>query len=152
MQSREFEGYMACLIPDYAAEIAANYDLPLDRARARAERETADELPQGPDTEGHDLLVITGATGTDPIGYVWYSAKPAAKSAFIYDFQILPAHQGMGHGTRALRALEHLLIAGGISEIRLRVAADNARAQHVYAAGGFRVSGINMSKQLAVQE
>jgi len=147
MKATEFAAYLAYFIPDYAAEIAANYGLSETEAFARASREIADDLPDGPQTPGEALLCIVNEVD-DHIGYLWYRPDPAERSAFISDFHILAAHQGRGYARQALNALESRLAESGIIEIRLRVAASNERAQHVYKASGFRTTGMNMSKRI----
>lgn len=47
-----------------------------------------------------------------------------------------------------LRMLETTLQQEGFTQINLRVAGDNEQARHVYAASGFRVTGVNMNKRL----
>jgi ribosomal protein S18 acetylase RimI-like enzyme len=151
MHRSEFSGYLDYFIPDYAAEISTNYDLSSTSALAQAKREIADELPDGPDTHGQMLLCITDdARGNDDlIGYLWYHPDKDSRLAFISDFHILAPHQGNGYSKRALSALEATLADAGFGQIRLRVAADNERAQHVYRAGGFRTTGINMNKWIS---
>lgn len=70
------------------------------------------------------------------------------RSAFICDFYIYPAFQGLGLGKQAMAAFEHALKSQGIGQIKLRVAGDNQRARHLYDAAGFRVTGVNMSKNI----
>lgn len=82
------------------------------------------------------------------VGYLWYKPDPAMRTAFIYDFHILTACQGMGLGKQSLAAFEAYLRIEDIKEIKLRVAGNNARAQHIYEASGFGVTGINMSKSI----
>lgn len=151
MHRSEFSGYLDYFIPDYAAEISTNYGLSSAAALAQAKREIAEDLPDGPDTPGHVLLCITDdATGNDDlIGYLWYRPDEDSRLAFINDFHILAAHQGNGYGKRALSALEATLSREGFEQIRLRVAADNERAHHIYRTGGFRTTGINMSKWIS---
>ncbi len=151
MQAHEFPAYCDYFVPDYAAEIVANYRLPEPEALSRARRELVEDLPDGPATVGHFLLCITNEdTGTAPvIGYLWYRAQVEGKVARILDFHILDAVQGQGYGKRALEALEARLYAEGYSEMRLRVAADNARAHDIYRAQGFHATGINMAKRIA---
>jgi len=148
MRSAEFPAYLDYFIPEYAAEISANYGVSDTAALAQARREIADDLPDGPDTHGQVLLCITADGDDDAIGYLWYHPDKDLRLAFISDFHILAAHQGKGFGTRALSALEAALSDAGFEQIRLRVAADNQRAQHIYRTGGFRVTGVNMSKQI----
>lgn len=149
MTAAEFGPYRACFIPDYAAEIAANYDVPLPAATDRAEREIERDLPDGPHTPGETLLCIVEDTlGQSPVGYLWHRANAGGGHSFLLDFQIVPEHRGKGYGAAALAALEAELARSGIGELRLRVAADNDRAQHLYRTRGFRTTGINMSKRL----
>lgn len=153
MTPAEFPAYRAAFVPDYAAEIVSNYGLSPAAAEAQAEREVDRDLPAGPETPGHVLLcVIDETTGDGPIGYIWYRADEDAGYAFVLDFQILSRHRGRGHGGRALAALEGLLAGAGFVEVRLRVAAENIRAQKLYQSGGFRPTGINMSKRFTRQD
>ncbi|WP_395450011.1 GNAT family N-acetyltransferase [Aminobacter sp. UC22_36] len=150
MRNDEYSGYLSYFIPDYAAEISRNFDMSEAQAFARARQEISDDLPDGPNTDGEVLLTITdSALGSDVvIGYFWYRPDKTAHSAFISDFHILPAYQGNGYGKGALAALEATLSQAGFEQIRLRVAADNARAHHLYDVVGFRTTGINMSKRI----
>jgi ribosomal protein S18 acetylase RimI-like enzyme len=150
MQADEFDDYLAYFIPDYAAEISANYDLDSAAARARAEREAAADLGEGVETEGQVLLCIAKADDPDmaPIGYLWCKPDADAGIVFISDFYVFPEQRGMGVARGALAALERWFADLGHQELRLRVAADNARAQKVYQAAGYRVTGINMRKAI----
>lgn len=146
MRGDEFDGYLEYFIPDYAAEIESNYGLGLEEARARAVREIGEDLAQGVETVGQVLLCIINAE--DLVGYLWYKPDHTARTAFIYDFYILPAHRGQGYGKQALIQLETHLATEGILQIGLRVAADNAPAQSMYNKGGYRTTGINMIKRI----
>lgn len=146
MREDEFDGYRDYFIPDYAAEIVSNYGLSEAEALAKASKEIATQLSEGAATTGHVLLCITIAA--EVVGYIWYRPNHDAKSVFINDYCILPAHQGKGYGKQALAALEAQLVKDGFSQISLRVAADNERAQHVYLQGGFQATGINMIRRI----
>lgn len=146
MRADEFDGYRDYFIPDYADEIASNYGVSMTEALAKAATDINGVLTQGVATAGHILLCITNTTGV--IGYIWYRPDHDAGSVFISDFCILPAHQNKGYGTQALTNLESQLIEDGFTQISLRVAADNPRAQHVYSQGGFRATGINMVRRI----
>ncbi|OJF92426.1 GNAT family N-acetyltransferase [Pararhizobium antarcticum] len=147
MRDVEFAAYLAYFVPDYAAEMATNYGLSAAQALTRASAEVADDLRGGPRTEGEVLLCLVDERDT-LLGYLWYRPDIAQRSAFISDFHILPAHQGKGFGKTALGLIEARLAAEGLTEIRLRVAADNVRARHVYETSGFRTTGFNMSKRI----
>ncbi|WP_115419384.1 GNAT family N-acetyltransferase [Ensifer sp. M14] len=148
MLESEYAGYLAYFVPDYAAEIAANYGLPDADALAQATSEIAEDLPQGVDTPGNVLLCLIESANAAHVGYLWYRPDARGRSAFISDFHILPEHQGKGLGKLAMAALEIELSAKGFEQVKLRVAENNRRARHVYEATGFRVTGTNMSKTL----
>lgn len=149
MSNSEYEAYLDYFLPDYAQEIIRNYGRSDDEARLQAQAEIAHGLPDGPHTEGQKLCtIVESEPHPTRIGYVWYRPDAKTQSVFIYDFCILPDHRGEGLGKAALRALEIELAQQDYREIRLRVATDNLRAQHVYQAGGFRVTGINMAKRI----
>lgn len=150
MRESEYTAYLDYFIPDYAAEISANYGLSEGAALEQAKREVADDLPDGVNTVGQTLqcLVEASASSETHVGYLWYKADTAKRSAFIFDFHILPAFQGKGFAKKALEALEDELKAADIRQIKLRVAGNNGRARHVYEAFGFGVTGINMSKAI----
>lgn len=148
MTEEQYSAFLAYFIPDYAEEIASNYARSMNDALKQAETEIAHSLADGPRTKGHSLCNIIDSDLQAVIGYVWYRPDEVSRSVFIYDFSILPAHRAKGQGKAALLALENMLAKEGYREIKLRVAADNGRAQHVYQAGGFRITGINMAKQI----
>jgi ribosomal protein S18 acetylase RimI-like enzyme len=148
MSDAQYSTYLTYLIPHYAEDIASNYGRSYEDALAQAKAEAERHLPDGRKTEGHTLRNIINGTLHTLIGYVWYRPDEATGSVFIYDFFILPEHRDKGQGKAALQALEMVLAADGYREIKLRVAADNPRAQHVYQTGGFRATGINMAKKI----
>jgi ribosomal protein S18 acetylase RimI-like enzyme len=131
MRDREYSDYLEYFIPDYAAEISANYGLSSLEALAQARREVADDLPLGVDTPDEVMRCVINQT---------------SETESVVDFYIFAAHQGKGFGKQALKALETELARTGFEQIKLRVAEDNKRAKHVYDITGFRVTGVNMSK------
>ncbi|MFT9017497.1 GNAT family N-acetyltransferase [Acetobacter malorum] len=146
MQENEFSRYTDYFVSDYAHEISENYGLSLSDSLKQAQETVETSFPQGPLTESETLLCIIKSG--EIIGYIWYRPDQNNKSVYIYDFHILPDQQGQGYGKQALKTLEENLSQQGFKHIKLRVAADNTRAQHVYEASGFRVTGINMNKTI----
>jgi len=151
MRNNEYPAYLEYFIPDYAVEIASNYGLSESASIAEAKREIATDLPDGVNTSGQVLLCLVDRSDSaeNLLGYLWYKPDVAMRSAFIYDFHILAAHQGKGLGKQALEILERELQGKGFAQIKLRVAEDNNRARHVYEVAGFRVTGVNMNKVIA---
>ncbi|MEF3091149.1 GNAT family N-acetyltransferase [Raoultella scottii] len=150
MQEADYAAWLAYFIPDYAAEIAENYGLSAQDARAQAQQEIAESLPDGASTPGQVLLCLIERVGDaeQHVGYLWYKPDAKMRSAFICDFYIHAASQGKGLGKQAMAALENDLRQQGFVQIKLRVAGDNARARRLYEASGFGVTGVNMSKNI----
>lgn len=153
MRRKEFEHYRAHLVTDYAAEIARNFHVSLPTAKAQAEHEIARDLPDGIDTAGQVLsCIIDDELEDTAIGFFWYQPDKETRIVFIADFSIVTTHRGKGFGTRALALLERELADAGHEQIRLRVAADNPGAQHVYRSRGFRITGFSMSRAIGSEQ
>ena len=58
MRDDEYLAYLDYFIPDYTAEITANYALSPSDALAQAQREIAADLPDGVNTRGQILLRV----------------------------------------------------------------------------------------------
>mgnify|MGYP000846921011 FL=1 len=148
MSDTDYPDYLAYFIPDYAKEIVENYRLTEEAALQHAATEIGASLPEGVNTPGQTLLTVV-RDSADAVGYLWYKADPLLKSVYVNDFYIFPQYRNQGLGRLALAQLEHNLRDQGYQQIKLRVAAGNKTAQHVYAASGFNVTGINMNKLLS---
>ena len=144
LHSDEFAAYAAYFVPDYAADLVANHGLTERAAMAKAQGDLDSAFPKGPVSPGQSLLAIV--LNAALIGYLWYEMQATGTVAFVQDFHILPKFQGRGLAKAAMAEFEAQLRGAGVSLIRLRVAPDNPVARHVYEAGGFRMSGINMYK------
>ncbi len=147
MRPDEFAAYSAYFIPEFAADLAANFGLSPPEATAEATRDLAAHLPQGPQTPGQDLYCILGAAG-GVVGYLWFERQAANTRAFLMDFHILPPFQGLGIAGQALAAWESALSDTGVRDVRLRVSPDNPRALRTYESAGFRVTGLAMAKPI----
>lgn len=148
MNDKEYLTYVDYFVSDYATEIASNYGLSELAALEQANQEISDNLPDGANTHGQELVcVMKEIDSTETlIGYLWYKHDTSLRPVFIYDFCILEEYQGNGLGKQTLQAFERNLRTKGFEQIKLRVAADNERARHIYEATGFRVTGVNMCK------
>lgn len=150
MTENEFPAYLDYFVQDYADEIESNYGLSQPDSLARAKQEITELLADGVNTHGQVLLCIIAHSDevSTHVGYLWYKPDTALRTVFIYDFHIFNASQGQGLGKQSLRSFEEVLRDKDFKEIRLRVAGDNTRAQHIYEINGFGVTGINMSKSI----
>ncbi|MEP7454575.1 GNAT family N-acetyltransferase [Phyllobacterium sp. SB3] len=150
MRADEYPDFLDYFIPDYAIEIAVNYNLEAAAAKNRAISEIEQDLPQGVNTVGHSLTcIIDFQIGVEHLlGYLWYRTNVEKSELFIYDFYVFPREQGKGYGKEAMRLLEEEAAKSGVQQIKLRVAANNPRAKKLYDNCGFHVTGINMSKHI----
>ncbi len=148
MNADEFINFIDYFVPEYAVDLAASYDISNTKALERAQRAVVEYFPEGVETKGHVLLCIVDADSSENLGFLWYQPKENDRSAFIYEFHILPAFQNKGLGKKSLAVLEKTLSKEGFKTIQLRVAPDNAGAKHVYDVSGFKVTGISMSKSI----
>jgi ribosomal protein S18 acetylase RimI-like enzyme len=155
MREEEFSAYREYFIADYGGEISRNYAKPLDRALKLAEEDIDASLPQGPLTPDNELMCIdlcdsnpNEAGRTRLLGYLWYTLQEDKAAAFICDFFIDEEYRGSGHGKSALGTLEQSLHLQGVTQIKLRVAHDNKRAQKLYETVGYKITGVNMAKNI----
>lgn len=87
---------------------------------------------------GSPTLSICELDGTC-VGKVWLSVSETDRSTGSIGYWLLPVGRGRGLATGAVRLLSTWAIRElGITNLRLRTAADNTRSQHVAERSGFR--------------
>jgi aminoglycoside 6'-N-acetyltransferase len=92
------------------------------------------------DPDLHPLVIEHAGT---VIGYVQYSEEESAAYHFAsIDLALDDAHQGVGLGRDAVRALARFLFDRGHHRLTIDPAAANARAIRCYESVGFRAVGI----------
>ena len=155
MREDEFSAYRKYFIADYGGEISRNYAKSLESALKLAEQDIDSSLSLGPLTPDNELMCIdlcksnaNEAESTRLLGYLWYTVQEDNAAAFICDFFIYEEYRGSGYGKYALNALEESLHSQGVEQIKLRVAHDNKRAQKLYEAAGYKITGTNMAKNI----
>ena len=146
----EFENYRARLVPGYAAEHVRAGDWTADEAEALAAGQVNDLLPEGPDSPGMLLLVVS-TSGGEPVGMVWVALdQPRPGEAWIYDIEVNPEHQGKGYGGALLHAAEQQAAQHGSKAIGLNVFGTNTIARRLYDSSGYQITSMNMRKELGV--
>ncbi|CNK80766.1 acetyltransferase (GNAT) family protein [Yersinia frederiksenii] len=152
MRTEELNGYRNLFITEYAQDLSSNNGYSAEQALSHAANSFDNYLPDGVNSPHDHLYCIenTENTGHEEqlVGYLWFGLGKNDSAAFIKDFYVLPEYQRKGYGSSSLQELEKLLVAQGIFEIKLRVAADNPRAKRLYEQMAFVVTGFNMSKSL----
>jgi RimJ/RimL family protein N-acetyltransferase len=150
MTEAEFAAYLAHAVRDYAEDhIKAGDVLPAE-ALPRAQKDYDELLPEGLRSKGQFLFTLThDALGA--IGMLWFELRerPAAKTAYIYDFNIREDLRGKGFGRQALQLLEDKLRGLNVQSIGLNVFGYNHAARALYEKMGYQITGIGMKKQLS---
>jgi ribosomal protein S18 acetylase RimI-like enzyme len=149
-----FPAYLEAAVAGYAENNVSAGRWPAVGALARSRAEFDRMLPQGLATP--DNLIFEIRAGDDEgdaqtvVGHLWVAVewRFGGRSAFVYDLVIAAEHRRQGHARRAFLALEEAMAELGIHQIGLHVFADNPGAQALYAGLGYRVTGINMQKDL----
>lgn len=126
--------------------------MPEEQAWQRSRQGTAHFLPDGPDTAGHHLVVAENAVG-EVVGNAWIGPDPqnttgTADSAWLYDLNVFERFRRQGYGSAILAAAEDLVTAEHRTRLGLNVVGDNAAAIALYRRNGYRVSSMQMDKQL----
>ena len=150
MTGEEFIASKAWMVEDYANEIANNYRLPMDDARASATKEIDGMLSQGLSTPNHFLYNIVLSTESDEsrIGYLWIDVDDQKRRCFIAEIYLHTEFRYQGWGRKTLELLETNMKQQGIARISLHVFANNRIAQELYSKMGYQSTGLNMQKWL----
>ncbi|MFI6936109.1 GNAT family N-acetyltransferase [Streptomyces sp. NPDC050287] len=118
--------------------------VPEAEARAKAERDYATLLPDGPTTEGV-LVSVLEHQGTR-VGTLWVAEREGM--GFVYDVETEKAHRGRGHGRTLMLLAEAQAVASGWTGIRLNVFAGNTPAERLYESLGYRTLTHHFYKDL----
>jgi ribosomal protein S18 acetylase RimI-like enzyme len=155
MTGDELTARWATNVDDYALDLHRSRGLPLDQARAAAERQTTELLPDGVATDGVLLFMaeieratIEGVT----VGWIWISLPTAPErpdTAWIFNVEIDAEHRGKGYGRAIMLAAEDELARRGIPRLALNVFGYNTAARRLYESLGFEVTSQQMVKALA---
>ncbi|MFF1482943.1 GNAT family N-acetyltransferase [Streptomyces sp. NPDC058301] len=126
--------------------------MPAELARERAQRGTAQFLPDGRDTAGHHLVVAENGSG-EVVGNAWIGPDPSqatatTDSAWLYDINVLAPFRRHGYGSAILAAAEELVAREGMTSLNLNVFGDNAAAISLYRRNGYQVSSMFLSKSV----
>ena len=154
MRPAFYEHYLQTAIAGYAEDNVASGRWPREGALERSRLDFERSLPQGLATPDNHLFEIKTDVNGPTIGIIWFAVqeKHGSRSAFVYDVEIKPEWRRQGHAMRAFKALEPLVRALGLASIGLHVFGHNPGAQAMYAKLGYRVTGVNMAKNLGEED
>lgn len=150
MRAEAFAPYLEGAIVGYAEDNVLSGRWPAEGAIERSRADLQRSLPQGLDTPDNYLFEIKSSENDAGVGVVWFAVqvRDGLRSAFLYDLEVKAEFRRQGHAIRALKALEPIVAALGLSTIGLHVFGQNLGAQALYAKLGYGVTGINMVKHL----
>jgi len=148
MTQPEYEAFLERLIPDYAADnVRAGY-WSEDEALERSRKQIESLLSQSLQTKDHFLYTLYD--GDEAVGMIWLRAEldRPIKSGFIFDVEIRDEFRGKGYGKEAMLLIEEKARELGIKRMGLHVFAYNDVAKNLYERIGYKVSSMNMLKDL----
>jgi GNAT superfamily N-acetyltransferase len=118
--------------------------VPADAARAKAERDHAQLLPDGPST-ADTLLSVLEHEGSR-VGTLWLSV--AGDKAYVHRVETDERFRGRGHGRTLMLLAEAQAVAAGRRLIGLNVFAGNTPAERLYESLGYETVEYSLFKNL----
>ncbi|MHB0883617.1 GNAT family N-acetyltransferase [Paenibacillus sp. SEL1] len=154
MNAKQYDQFEQRSLADYADEKIQAGTWTVEEAPERAAESFARYLPQRLDTPHAHLYMLmfsdAGEQSQEEAGYIWFNITDGVqgKEAFLLDILVYDSYQGRGLGTLAMKALEQEAHRLGAVRIGLHVFGHNERALHVYRKSGYRITDIQMSKEI----
>lgn len=150
MTQARYDAWVDASIRGYAAEKVASGNYPDDGTeleRAKAEFETL--LPNGRQSEGHELRAMIDDEGND-VGQVWFTIedRPQGRVVFIYDIEVHDAYRRRGHAQDALDAVAAYAREHGCIGVMLHVFGSNTGARALYLKAGYEETNVLMLKRV----
>ncbi|KJK55000.1 GNAT family N-acetyltransferase [Saccharothrix sp. ST-888] len=145
--------------PDWLARARAGYlhdlvasGLTEQQARAKADADHRNVLPQGPATPDVALRRLYGPDGT-PLGTLWTALRQAVLPnglplAWVMTVEVDPARRGRGYGRALMLLAERECLAAGVRDLGLNVFSSNTVATGLYESLGYRVTNRILGKSL----
>jgi len=148
MTQSEFEAFIEHIIPDYASDnVRAGY-WSEEEALEKSRKQTMSLLSDGLQTNDHYLYTLYD--NDEAVGMIWLRTEldRPRKSGFIFDVEIKEEFRGRGYGKQAMLLIEEKARELGIKRMGLNVFAYNDVAKNLYERIGYKVSSMNMLKDL----
>ena len=148
MTQPEFDKYFETLIPDYAADnVRAGY-WSEDEALEKSRQQTTSLLSQGLQTPNHYIYSLY--EGEKKVGMIWLKVdlERPVKGGFIFDVRIDEEFRGKGYGKQIMSLIEEKAREFGVQRMGLHVFAYNEVAKNLYERIGYKISSMNMLKDL----
>ncbi|MFD9129953.1 GNAT family N-acetyltransferase [Kitasatospora sp. NPDC059571] len=149
--AEEYPAWLASAKAGYLHDLRAS-GLTEEQARAKADADHSQVLPQGPDTPGVALRRLAGADG-EVLGSLWIHLHqdllPDGRPlAWVMVVEVAEEHRGRGHGRALMLAAERECLAAGVHDLGLNVFSSNRVAIALYESLGYRVTRRTLGKPL----
>ena len=138
MTAAEYAAWLPSIVDSYAHGLARAGQASADAARDAAERQIANLLPDGLDTEDMLLFTADGDSGR-PVGWIWLrlpSTVHGRDAAWVCQVVVHAAERGKGYGRAIMRAAEEELTSRGVARVGLNVFTHNTVALGLYESLG----------------
>ncbi len=148
MTQPEFDAYIERLIPDYASDNVRAGHWSEEEALEKSRKQTMSLLSDGLQTKNHYLYTLYD--GDEAVGMIWLRAEldGPVKNGFIFDVEVKEEFRGKGYGKQVMLLIEEKARELGIKRMGLHVFAYNDVAKNLYEGVGYKVSSLNMLKDL----
>ena len=151
LREDELADYLARGNVSYARDMVEQAGIPEHAARAKADRDWANLLPDGLESPGQHLFALEDTATGERVGDLWFAERDSDfgdQAAFIYSIEIFEQFRGRGYGRQAMLALEDEARARGLARIVLNVFGGNDVARGLYRSVGYTETAVFMSKEL----
>lgn len=136
MDAARFEEWVESAVAGYAREIEESTTLDHEASVRKAERDTAELLPEGHATADHWIFDVI--QGEETVGMVWLSRR-SPRALFVYDIEIAGHARGRGLGRAAMEAAARWARGRDGDVLALNVFGQNTVARRLYLGLGYRV-------------
>jgi ribosomal protein S18 acetylase RimI-like enzyme len=140
LTDRERETFLHEEVADYADQQIRDAGWPPDEAldRARAEMTTVFDRELAEAVASDDRL-WSARSAHGSVGWLWVKSidGTSVPSVFLEQITVAASCRRRGYGRAMLEALEELLAADGVEELRLNVFVGNEAARGLYSAAGY---------------
>jgi ribosomal protein S18 acetylase RimI-like enzyme len=149
MTSDEFDSVIGTAFAGFLADRVATGQTRPEDVPAEIQRQRAQHLPDGLETEG--MLLLMGEVDGERIGWIWLALPGSPQhpdTAWVYSLVVDEAHRGRGYGKGLMLAAERELLDRGVRTLGLNVFGTNRIAIGLYERLGYEVISQQMTKPL----
>lgn len=148
MTESEFQAYMEEMTPDYARDMARNFNISYEKAIKNAEEQMDRLFPEGYETKDQYLFNVEDEKTGKVVGVLWFHLKEGDDRAFIYHILVYENFRRRGFGKQIMENLEEIVREMGGNAIGLSVFGDNPGARRLYEKVGYRPAATSMTKEV----